>query len=326
MKIAVLDDYQEAFHRLGCAARLNGHHVVVFHDNEKDVGKIADRLKDVEGVILTQERTAFPRQLIERLPRLRIIAHTGSHRKHIDISACTEKGIVVAGVVHGASHSTVELTWALILASLRHIPDEVRQLKAGAWQTTIGTVLHGKTLAIYGLGKIGSCVAQVGSAFGMKVTCWGRASTAAKAAAAGFHVPESRKAFFESADVLSLHVRLSAETTGVVTAADLDCMKPSALIVNTSRARLIQGGALVEALKKGRPGFAAVDVFEDEPVLGGDHPLLKMLNVICTPHLGGIVWETFEFMYGHAIDNILAFASNNAINVLNPDVLARLRK
>lgn len=326
MKIAVLDDYQRAFHRLACAARLAGHQVAVSHDNEKDIERIVARLKDVEAVILTQERTAFPRALIERLPRLRIIAQTGSHKKHIDVPACTENGIVVALVAHGPSYSTVELTWALILASARHVPDEVSRLKAGAWQTTIGTVLRGKTLGIYGLGHIGSAVAQVGRAFGMSVICWGRESTAAKAAAAGYRMAESRQAFFESADVLSLHIWLNPETTGIVTAADLACMKPSALIVNTSRARLIQDGALVEALRKGRPGFAAVDVFEHEPVLHGNHPLLQMPNVVCTPHLGGIVWETFEFMYGHAVDNILAFASNKPVNVVNPEVLAKLRR
>lgn len=326
MRIAVLDDYQKAFHRLACANRLKGHEVAVFHENEKDPAKLVARLKDADAVILTQERTAFPRNLIERLPRLRIIAQTGSHRKHIDVSACTEHGIVVAAVEHGPSYSTAELTWTLILASVRHIPEEVSQLKAGVWQSTVGNVVRGKTLGIYGLGGIGSAVAQVGAAFGMKVICWGRAASKEKAAAAGFHVPESRQAFFGSADVLSLHVPLTAETTGIITAADLACMKPSALLVNTSRARLIEDGALVAALKKGRPGFAAVDVFEHEPVLKGHHPLLGMPNVICTPHLGGIVWETFEFMYGHAIDNILAFASNEPTHVYNPEVLARLRR
>lgn len=326
MKIAILDDYQKAFDRLACAKRLNGHQVVVFHENEKDPAKLVARLKDVEAVILTQQRTAFPRDLIEQLPKLRIIAQTGSHREHIDVSACTENGIVVAAVEHGPSYSTAELTWALILASMRHIPEEVRQLKTGVWQSTVGRVLRGKTLAVYGLGQIGSAVAQAGSAFGMRVTCWGRTSSKAHAVAGGFHVPDSRKDFFTSADVLSLHVPLSAETAGLITAADLDCMKPSALLVNTSRSRLIEDGALVAALRKGRPGFAAVDVFEHEPVLEGNHPLLKMRNVICTPHLGGIVWETFEFMYGHAIDNILAFASHKPSHVFNPDVLARLRR
>ncbi|MBI3043426.1 MAG: D-2-hydroxyacid dehydrogenase family protein [Betaproteobacteria bacterium] len=326
MKIAVLDDYQKAFHRLACPQRLNAHQVVVFHENEKDPEKLVARLNDVEAVILTQERTAVPRQLLDRLPDLRIIAQTGSHREHIDVSACTEKGIVVAAVEHGPSYSTAELTWALILASRRHIAEEVRQLRAGVWQSTVGTVVRGTTLAVYGLGQIGSAVAQVGRAFGMDITCWGRASSKEKAIAAGYHVPDSRQAFFETADILSLHVPLSSETTGLVTAADLARMKPSALLVNTSRARLIEDGALVAALRKGRPGFAAVDVFEDEPVLAGNHPLLGMPNVICTPHLGGIVWETFEFMYGHAIDNILAFASNKPTHVYNPDVLARLRR
>ncbi len=325
MKIAVLDDYQKSYHRLACAQRLAGHQVMVFHENEREVTRLAARLQDFDALILTQERSAIPRALIEKLPRLRIIAQTGSHRKHIDVAACTDAGIVVAAVPNGPSYTTAELTWALILASLRHLPEEVRQLKAGAWQTTVGTGLRGKTLGVYGLGHIGGAVASVGRAFGMEVICWGRENTLIKAAATGYAVPLSREAFFEHADILSLHVWFSPETTGIVTAADLARMKPAALLVNTSRAGLIEQGALAAALEKGRPGYAAVDVYDHEPIVGGDHPLLKMPNVICTPHLGGVVWETFEFMYGHAIDSILSFAENKPINVYNPEVLARLR-
>jgi len=323
MKIVVIDDYQDAFCKLACAARLQGHEVQVFHDTEKDPAKLAARLNGAEAVILTQQRSPLPRAVVEKLTRVKLVAQTGRNTNHIDVAACTEKGIVVAAAGGGTSYSTGELTWGLIIASLRSIPHEVQQLKQGAWQTTVGTGLYGKTLGVYALGKIGGAVAQVGKAFGMKVTCWGRDASQAKAREAGYDVPASRAAFFSNADVLSLHIPLNKETRGIVTAADLALMKPSALIVNTSRAPLIQEGALVAALKQGRPGFAAVDVFEDEPVVGGNHPLLKMPNVICTPHLGYVEHGTYENYYGTVIDSILGFASGKPVNVLNPEALGR---
>jgi D-3-phosphoglycerate dehydrogenase len=253
---------------------------------------------------------------------LKLVAQTGSHRNHLDIAACTEKGVIVAapGTI-GVGVTTAELTWGLILASLRHIPHEVEQLKQGAWQTTVGTGLRGKTLGIYALGQIGSLVAQVGAAFGMRVTCWAREASRAKVLAAGYEMPATREQFFGSADIVSLHIFYNEQTRGIVTAADLACMKPDALLVNTSRARLIQEGALVDALKRGRPGRAAVDVYEEEPVLNGNHPLLRMANVICTPHLGYVADTMFENFYNKAIDSILGFASGKPVNVLNPEVL-----
>ncbi len=322
MKIAVIDDYQDAFRKLSCFARLKDHEVVLFHDTEKDPAKLAARLKDAAAVILTQQRSPLPRALIEKLPdTLKLIAQTGRNTNHIDVAACTEKGIVVAAAGGGTSYATGELAWGLIIASLRHIPHEVGQLKQGVWQTTVGTGLHGKTLGIYALGKIGSCVAQVGKAFGMKVTCWGRDASQAKAREQGYEVPASREAFFGNADIISLHIPLNQETRGIVTAADLARMKPSALIVNTSRAPIIASGALVDALKQGRPGCAAVDVYEEEPVTGGNHPLLKMPNAICTPHLGYVEQSTYESYYGTVIDSILGFASGRPVNVLNPEAL-----
>ncbi|MBI4188994.1 MAG: D-2-hydroxyacid dehydrogenase family protein [Betaproteobacteria bacterium] len=323
MKIAVIDDYQDAFRKLDCFARLKDHAVVVFHDTEKDPAKLVARLKDADAVVLTQQRSPFPRAVIEKLPKLKLIAQTGRNTNHIDVAACTEKGIVVAAAGAGLPNPTAELTWGLILAGLRHIPFEVQQLKQGAWQTTVGTGVHGKTLGVYALGRIGSVVAQVGKAFGMKVTCWGREASQAKARAAGYEVAASREAFFQNADIVTLHIPLNKETRGIVTAADLARMKPTALIVNTSRAPLIQEGALLAALKQGRPGFAAVDVFEDEPVVGGNHPLLKMPNVICTPHLGYVVQSTYENYYGTVIDGILGFATGKPVNVLNPEVLGK---
>ena len=322
MKIAVLDDYQRAFRNLACYARLKDHEVQVFHDSEKDPIKLAERLKDADAVILTQERSAFRRAIIEKLPKLKLVAQTGSHRNHLDIAACTEKGIIVAapGTIR-VGITTAELTWGLILASLRHIPHEIEQLKNGVWQTTVGTGLHGKTLGVYALGQIGSLVAQVGKAFGMKVTCWGREESRAKVLAAGYEMPATREEFFGNADVISLHIYFNDKTRGIVTASDLACMKPDALLVNTSRARLIEEGALVEALKRSRPGRAAVDVYEEEPVLNGNHPLLKMANVICTPHLGYVADTMFEGLYNTAIDSILGFAAGKPVNVLNPEVL-----
>ncbi len=324
MKIAVIDDYQDAFRKLNCYSRLKDHEVVCFHDTEKDPAKLAARLKDAAAVILTQQRSAFPRALVEKLPAtLKLIAQTGRNTNHIDVAACTEKGIVVAAAGGGTSYATGELTWGLIIASLRSIPHEVEQLKQGVWQTTVGTGLHGKTLGIYALGKIGSCVAQVGKAFGMKVTCWGRDASQAKARELGYEVPASREAFFGNADIISLHIPLNQQTRGIVTAADLARMKPTALIVNTSRAPIIAPGALVDALKLGRPGFAAVDVYEEEPVTGGNHPLLKMPNAICTPHLGYVEQSTYESYYGTVIDSILGFASGKPVNVLNPEALGK---
>lgn len=322
VKIAVLDDYQDMFRSVPAFERLKGHEVMVYHDTVKDPEALASRLKDADVVVLTQQRSAFPRAVIEKLTRLRLIAQTGSHRDHFDLAACTAKGIAIAAKVGAARlHSTAELTWGLILASCRHIPEEAQQLKQGAWQTTVGNSVHGKTLGVYGLGKIGSMVARVGAAFGMKMTCWGRDTTRARAREAGYEVPPSREAFFSGADIVSLHVPLEPETRGIITARDLACMKPTALLVNTSRAALIEQGALVEALKRGRPGRAAVDVYESEPVTDGGHPLFSLPNALCTPHLGYNVRELYDVLYGEAIDHIVAFISGNPVNILNPDAL-----
>ncbi len=323
MKIAVLDDYADAFRKVADFPRLKEHEVAAFRHSEKDPARQAARLADFDVVVLTQQRSDFRRAVIEKLPNLKLIVQTGGHREHLDIEACTEQGIVIATGRGGKSYSTAELTWGLVLASMRHIPHEVEQLKQGAWQSTVGTELHGKTLGIYGLGKIGSVVARYGKAFGMQVMCWGRSATKSRAREDGYIVPENREAFFGRADVLSLHIHYFPETRGLVTAADLAHMKPTALLVNTGRAGLIEEGALEAALKKGRPGFAAVDVYEDEPVVGGNHPLLKMPNVICTPHLGYAVKEGFENHYNGVIGNIVAFASGSPVNILNPEALGR---
>ena len=323
MKIAVIDDYQDSFRKLECAAKLKGHDVMVFHDTEKDPAKLAERIKDAEALILTQQRTRFPRELAERLPRLKLISQTGRNTNHVDLAACTEKGIAVAAAGTGNPNPTAELTWGIILAALRSIPQEVQRLKDGKWQGSVGTGLSGKTLGVYAYGKIGSIVARVGKAFGMRVVCWGREGSTARARQAGFEVAASREAFFAEADVLSIHLPLNAETRGIVKAQDLARMKPTALIVNTSRAPIIEAGALADALKKGRPGRAAVDVYEDEPVLNASHPLIKMDNATCTPHLGYVEQATYESYFGQAIENILAYAAGKPANVINPDVLKK---
>jgi D-3-phosphoglycerate dehydrogenase len=322
MKIAVIDDYQNAFRTLKSYAKLRDHEVVVFTDTETEIGKLADRLKDAEAVVLTQQRSSFPRALIERLPKLKMIGQTGRAATHVDLNACTEKGIVVSAGGAGNSGATAELTWGLILSALRNLPFEVKRLKKGHWQSTLGIGVNGKTLGIYAYGKIGSVVAAAGKAFGARVVCWGREGSTGRARAAGFEVARSREDFFAEADILSLHLPLNKETQRIVTGADLGRMKPTALIVNPSRAGLIAPGALAEALKAGRPGMAAVDVYEKEPVIGADHPLLKMDNVTCTPHLGYVTREGYEEYYAVVVDDILAFAAGKPQNVLNSQALA----
>jgi D-3-phosphoglycerate dehydrogenase / 2-oxoglutarate reductase len=323
MKIAVIDDYQDAFRKLACYAKLGGHEVVVFQDTEKDPAKLAERLKDADVVLLTQQRSSFPRAVVERLPKLKLISQTGGNIAHIDKAACTEHGVLISGAGRGNPNPTAELTWGLILSALRSIPYEVQRLKEGHWQSTLGDCVQGKTLGVYAFGKIGSVVAKVGKAFDMRVICFGREGSTVRAREAGFEVAGSREEFFSSADVLTLHLPLNAETRGIVKGADLARMKPTALIVNTSRAPLIEEGALVESLKQGRPGRAAVDVYEDEPILGANHPLVKMRGVVCTPHLGYVETENYSSIYSTAVDNIVAFIGGRPINVLNPEVLGQ---
>lgn len=321
MKIAVLDDYQNAFKTLKSYPKLHGHEVIVFTDTETDVSKLAERLKDADAVVLTQQRSSFPRALIEKLPKLKLIGQTGRAATHVDLDACTEKGIVVSAGGAGSPNPTAELTWGLILSALRKLPFEVARLKQGHWQSTLGTSVKDKTLGIYAYGKIGSIVAEVGKAFGARVVCWGREGSTGRARAAGFEIAKSREEFFAESYIVSLHLPLNKDTRGIVTRDDLARMKPTALIVNASRAGLIQDGALVDALNAGRPGFAAVDVYEKEPV--SDHPLFKMENATCTPHLGYVTRETYEDYYAVVVDDLVNFAAGKPSNVLNPEALGK---
>ena len=324
MKIAVIDDYQDAFRKMKCFAKLKGHDVITYTDSEKDPAKLAKRFEGCEAVVLTQQRSPMPRAVIEKLPAsVKLLAQTGRNAYHIDVAACTERGILISASGGGNSSPTVELTWALILASVRNLPTEVNNMQQGRWQSTAGIGLQGKTLGVYAYGKIGSGVAKVGKAFGMNVVCWGRDGSTAKARADGFAVAASREAFFAESDIVTIHLPLNKDTRGLITAADLALMKPSARIVNSSRAPIIAEGALVAALKKGRPGFAAIDVYESEPVLNREHPLISMPNVICTPHLGYVTWETYEIYYDAVVDNIVAYAAGTPTNVANPEMLQK---
>jgi D-3-phosphoglycerate dehydrogenase / 2-oxoglutarate reductase len=324
MKISVLDDYHDTVRTLTCFGKLTGHDVTIWNDHVQDIDKLADRLKDAEALVLIRERTQIRAPLIERLPKLKLISQRSVY-PHIDVDACTRRGIVISSSQHAdtPSYATAELTWALILAAVRQIPQQMASLKAGRWQIGVGTSVRGKTLGIFGYGRIGSAVAGVGKAFGMNVLVWAREASRERARSDGYATAASKAAFFEQCDVITLHMRLVDATRGIVTADDLARMKPTALIVNTSRAPLIVPGALVEALQRGRPGFAAIDVYEQEPVRDVHHPLFAMDNVVCTPHLGYVTREEYEIQFTDIFDQIVAYCAGNPINVVNPKVLAR---
>jgi len=327
MKISILDDYHDTIRTLRCFSKLAGHDVTIWNDHVQDVAALAERLADAAVLVLIRERTQIRAPLIERLPRLRLISQRSVY-PHIDIDACTRHGVIVSSSLHldTPSHATAELTWGLVLAAMRQIPQQMASLQAGSWQIGVGTTLRGKTLGVFGYGRIGSVVAGYGKAFGMQVSVWARAASLERARADGYLPARSKSAFFEECDVISLHMRLVDATRGIVTAADLERMKPTALLVNTSRAGLIAPGALVAALRAGRPGMAAVDVYEHEPVRDTGHPLLGMPNVVCTPHLGYVSRDEFEVQFTDIFDQITAYAAGNPINVVNPAVLEARRR
>jgi D-3-phosphoglycerate dehydrogenase / 2-oxoglutarate reductase len=324
MKISVLDDYQNVVRTLDAFKKLAGHDVTVWNDHTKDTDVLAERLQDAEALVLIRERTPIRRALIERLPKLRLISQRSVY-PHIDVDACTEHGVLLCTDMHPGkpSYATAELTWGLALAAMRRIPQEMAALKAGRWQSTVGMGMRGKTLGIFGYGRIGSTVAGYGKAFGMKVLVWGREASLARARADGYAAAPNRQTFFEHSDIVSLHLRYMDATKGIVTAADLARMKPTSLIVNTSRAGLIEPGALVAALKQGRPGMAAVDVYEEEPVLGATHPLLALDNVVCTPHIGYVERDGYESQFASSFGQVLAYAEGKPINMVNPEALER---
>jgi D-3-phosphoglycerate dehydrogenase len=331
MNIIILDDYQDAVRKLQCATRLDGLSAKVFTNTVKGIGQLAVRLRDAEALVLVRQRTLFPKALLEKLPKLRLICQTGPVGSHIDLDTCTRMGIAVAEGV-ASPVSTAELTWALVLAAMRRLPQYIGNLKHGAWQQSglkaasmpvnfsLGLQLQGKTLGIWGYGRVGRLVANYGRAFGMTVLVWGSEDSMQQAMADGHVGASSRDDFFAACDVMSLHLRLNDDTRGIVRPEDLARMKPTALLVNTSRAELLQDGALVAALNRGRPGMAAVDVFESEPILQG-HPLLRLENAVCTPHIGFVEQDCYEMMFGAAFDNLLNFMAGSPTNIVNPDAL-----
>ena len=326
MKITILDDSFDTLRTLPCFAKLAGYGVTIWNDHVQDVDKLAERLRDTEALVLIRERTQVRKGLLERLPRLRLISQR-SVFPHIDVADCTRLGIVVSSSQHPGtpSYAAAELTFGLILSAMRQIPQQVAALKAGIWQTGVFHTLRGKTLGIFGYGRIGQAVAGYGRAFGMNVLVWAREEARLRATREGYAVASSKEAFFEMCDVLSLHMRLVPATRHIVTAADLARMKPTALLVNAGRASLIEPGALVAALKLGRPGMAAVDVFEEEPVRDPAHPLLAMPQVVATPHVGYVTRDEYEIQFSDIFDQILAYAVGTPINVVNPEVLMRAR-
>jgi D-3-phosphoglycerate dehydrogenase / 2-oxoglutarate reductase len=331
MNIVILDDYQDAVRKLRSAAKLEAYPAKVYTNTVKGIGQLSVRLRDADVIVLIRERTHISRQLVEKLPRLKLISQTGRVGAHIDIEACTERGIAVAEGV-GSPVAPAELTWALIMTAMRRLPQYVSNLKHGAWQQSgmkaasmppnfgVGMVLRGKTLGIWGYGKIGQLVAGYGKAFGMRVWVWGSQASRDKAVLDGFEAAESRDALFADSDVLSLHLRLNEETFGIVRLDDLMRMKPTSLLVNTSRAELIEPDALIAGLNRGRPGLAAVDVFESEPILQG-HALLRLENCICTPHIGYVEQEGYETYFGAAFENVVNFIKGTPTHIVNPGAL-----
>jgi D-3-phosphoglycerate dehydrogenase / 2-oxoglutarate reductase len=326
MKIAILDDYFDTLRTLDCFRSLAGHEVTVWTDHVQEPDALAERLRDAEALVLIRERTRIEAALIERLPKLRLISQRSVY-PHIDVAACTRAGVLVCSNMHSdtPSYAAAELTWALALAAMRRIPQQMASLQAGRWQIGVGQSLRGKTLGIFGYGRIGAVVAGYGRAFGMRVQAWGRPESLERARADGLDAVAGKAALFETSDIVSLHMRLVEATRGIVTAEDLARMKPSALIVNTSRAGLIAPGALVEALHAGRPGMAAVDVFETEPVRDPADPLLSLPNVVATPHIGYVTRDEYELQFTDIFDQITAYAAGAPINVVNPGALERAR-
>jgi D-3-phosphoglycerate dehydrogenase / 2-oxoglutarate reductase len=323
LHIVIPDEYQDAVERLACYSLLDGHNVTRYREPAESFEALVERLRPADVIVAIRERVNFNRPLIERLPNLKLIALVGRNATTIDYAACTEHGVLVSRGESNSPTSPAELTVAVMLASRRNIVVEAERMRRGEWPYTLSHRLRGSTLGIFGLGNIGSLVAQAGAGLGMRVLVWGQDASAKRAVERGYDTAGSKAALFEQSDVLSLHVRLRPDTVGIVGPEDLARMKPTALIVNTSRADLIRPGALLAALRAGRPGYAAVDVYEEEPIMRGEHPFLAMPNVICTPHLGWAEWDNFELYYSEAFEQIAAFAEGKPLRLINPEVKPR---
>ncbi len=324
MRVTVLDDWSDTLRGLRCFRRLGGHEVSVWTDHVQDVDVLAERLRDTEVLVLIRERTTISGELVAKLPALRLISQRSVY-PHIDVQACTRAGVIVSSNQHqgSPSYAAAELTWALVLAAARQIPQQMASMRAGAWQTGIGETLRGKTLGILGYGRIGQAVAGYGAAFGMRVLVWSSEASRAAATRDGYEAAAGRSEIFTDSDVVSLHLRLVPATREVVTAADLAMMKSTAMLANTSRAGLIEPGALAAALQLGRPGCAAIDVYDSEPVTDLRDPLLQFGNVITTPHIGYVTTDEFETQFADVFDQVVAYAAGAPINVVNPAVLRR---
>lgn len=325
MKIVIPDDYQDMVHRLACFRLLAGHEVVRYREPASNLDELVERLHDAEVVVAIRERVSFSRPLLARLPALKLIALVGRGAGTIDFTACTELGIPVATGKSNSPEAPAELAIAMMVASRRNVALEAERMKRGEWPCTLSHRLRGSTLGIFGLGAIGRLVAEAGRGLGMAVLAFGQEGSRGRAAAAGYRVANSKAELFASCDILSLHVRLNPDTRGIVGPEDLALMKPTALLVNTARAELIAPGALVAALQNGHPGYAAVDVYDQEPVTGGNHPLLKMPNVLCLPHLGWAEWDNFELYFSEAFEQIIAYQNGTPLRLANPDVAVRRR-
>ena len=326
MKVTILDDYFDTLRTLTCFRKLNGHRVEIWTDHAQNTDVLAERLKDTEALVLIRERTQIRAPLLERLTKLRLISQRSVY-PHIDLDACTRRGVIVSSNQHQGtpSYAAAELTWGLVLAAMRRIPQQMRSLQSGSWQAGVGQSLRGKTLGIHGYGRIGASVAGYGKAFGMHVLVWARQPSRQRARADGYAAADSQETFYETCDIVTLHMRLVSATRGAVRPSDLARMKPTALLVNTSRAELIEPGALLQALRAGRPGMAAVDVYEHEPVRDPADPLLTLPNIVCTPHIGYVTRDEYEIQFSDVFDQIVAYAGGHPINVVNPAVLERSR-
>ena len=326
MNVTILDDYFDTLRTLPCFKKLDGHHVEVWTDHVQDTDVLAERLKDTEILVLIRERTQIRAPLLERLTKLRLISQRSVY-PHIDVDACTRCGVIVSSDQHAdtPSYAAAELTWGLVLAAMRQIPQQMRSLQSGNWQIGVGHSLRGKTLGIHGYGRIGAAVAGYGKAFGTHVLVWAREPSRQRARADGYAAADRQETFYETCDIVSLHMRLVSDTRATVRLSDLARMKPTALLVNTSRAGLIEPNALLRALRSGRPGIAAVDVYEHEPVRDANDPLLTLPNVVCTPHIGYVTRDEYEIQFSDVFDQIVAYAGGHPINVVNPAVLQQSR-
>ena len=321
MKLAILDDWFDTLRSLPCFAKLAGLDVTVFTDHEPDNGKLAQRLRPFDAIVLFRERTAIMGELLDQLPNLKLISQRSVY-PHVDVEACTRNSVLLCSNMHAGapSYAAAEHTWALIMASIRQIPQQMAHMQAGHWQMGVGKTLRGRCLGLYGYGRIAKTVDGYADAFGMPVIWWGSEEGRARAKADGKRLAENREAFFSSADVVSLHVRLKPETRGLITAADLGAMHPDALCVNTARAGLIEPGAMLAALNAGRPGCAALDVFDQEPITWPNDPLATHPNLICTPHIGFVTEDEFELQFSDIFDQVVAFQAGAPIHMINEGV------